>query len=87
MMTELENILKILLGKVSELESKVEVLEDFKQVAILLTFLQWKQLKYYKNYYLNHDPKNCNYENRSIQIRVLNIQNTFFKYDIYNYNK
>ena len=30
----LENILKILLGKVSELESKVEVLEDFKQVGI-----------------------------------------------------
>jgi hypothetical protein len=34
MMTQLENILKIVLGKVSELESKVEVLEYFKQVGI-----------------------------------------------------
>ena len=41
----LENILKILLGKVSELESKVEVLEDFKQVEILLTFLTMKTSK------------------------------------------
>ena len=45
MMTELENMLKILLGKVSELESKVEVLEDFKQVAILLTFFTMKAAK------------------------------------------
>ena len=44
---ELENILEILLGKVSELESKVEVLDNFKQVAILNLFIM-KTTRTYK---------------------------------------